>query len=122
MRYQFLLDTYATERLKVVSVWSFFHDADLEVRPHPTDARGRSFLEQMTHQCVSENNWLKNFFGIDVGAPPLPGEQTRRGFIERYWEDSGKRLEALQAKDNDYWEQEVMFFDAPRSQIGRAHV
>ena len=115
MRYQFLLDTYATERLKVVSVWSFFREADLPVRPHPTDPRGRTALEQMTHQCVSENNWFKNFFGVDVGAPPLPAEQSRRGFIERYWEDTGKRLEALQDKDDAFWEQEVMFFDAPRS-------
>lgn len=115
MRYQFLLDTYSTERLKVVSVWSFFHEADLAFRPHATDPRGRSVLEQMTHQCVSENNWFKNFFGVDVRAPPLPAEQTRRGFIERYWEDSGKRLDALRAKDDAYWEQEVTFFDAPRS-------
>ena len=47
MRYQFLIDTYQTERLKVLSVWSMFGDADLEVRPHPTDPRGRSVREQM---------------------------------------------------------------------------
>ena len=28
MRYQFLIETYATERLKVLSVWSMFHDGD----------------------------------------------------------------------------------------------
>ena len=115
MRYQFLLDTYATERLKVVSIWSFFRDADLPLRPHPTDPRGRTVLEQMIHQCLSEDNWFKEFFGIDVGAPPLPAQQSRRGFLERYWEDSGKRLEALRAKEDAFWEQEVMFFDAPRT-------
>ena len=26
MRYQFLIDTYETERLKVLSVWSMFDD------------------------------------------------------------------------------------------------
>ncbi len=29
MRYAFLVETYATERLKVLSVWSEFHDEDL---------------------------------------------------------------------------------------------
>jgi hypothetical protein len=33
MRYDFLVETYATERLKVVSTWSEFTDEDLVVRP-----------------------------------------------------------------------------------------
>ena len=115
MRYQFLLETYETERLKVVSAWSFFRDAELAVRPHPADTRGRSVLEQMIHQCVSEDNWFKNFFGIDVSAPPLPATEDRRGFITRYWEDSGRRLEALRRTDEAFWEQEVRFFEVPRS-------
>ncbi len=115
MRYRFLIDTYRTERLKVLSVWSMFDDTDLEVRPHPTDARGRSVREQMVHQCVSENLWFKGMLGIDVGAPPLPGEETRRGFIARYAEDSVKRLEALHAKPDDWWEAEASFFNQPRS-------
>ena len=115
MRYQFLIETYKTERFKVVSIWSFFRDAELSRRPHPTDTRGRSVLEQMTHQCISEDNWFKNFFGIDAEAPPLPHVHSRKGFIERYWEDSGRRLDALRTKDDAFWEQEVLFFDTPRS-------
>jgi uncharacterized damage-inducible protein DinB len=115
MRYQFLLETYETERLKVVSAWSFFRDAELAVRPHPSDPRGRSVLEQMVHQCVSEDNWFKTFFAIDVTASPLPGTQDRRGFIMRYWEDSGRRLAALRATGDTFWENEVLFFDVPRS-------
>ncbi len=34
MRYEFLVETYETERLKVVSVWTEFRDADLEFRPN----------------------------------------------------------------------------------------
>ena len=45
MRYEFLVDTYATERLKVVSVWSEFRDEELEFRPNPSDSRGRSLHE-----------------------------------------------------------------------------
>src|SRR5215470_724601 len=55
MIYDFLAETYATERIKVLSVWSEFHDSDLPFRPNASDARGRSGREQMIHQCVSED-------------------------------------------------------------------
>ena len=70
MRYEFLTDTYDTERIKVVSVWSEFTDEDLPVRPRPGDPRGRSVHEQMVHQCVSEDVWFRSMLGIEVGAPP----------------------------------------------------
>ena len=72
MRYDFLVETYATERIKVVSVWSEFRDDDLPVRPRRDDPRGRSVHEQMVHQCVSEDLWFRTMLGIDVEAPPLP--------------------------------------------------
>jgi hypothetical protein len=109
MRYAFLVETYATERIKVVSVWSEFTDQDLGVRPRSGDPMGRSVLEQMVHQCVSEDLWFRNMLGIDVGAPPLPKQETRTDSIERYVEDSGKRLATLQAKDESWWEEEVKF-------------
>jgi uncharacterized damage-inducible protein DinB len=115
MRYDFLVETYATERIKVVSVWSEFHDEDLPVRPNAKDPRGRSVHEQMVHQCVSENLWFKNMLGIDVGAPPLPSPETRLGFMQRYAEDSGKRLAELKSKDDAWFEGETMFFDVKRS-------
>jgi uncharacterized damage-inducible protein DinB len=116
MRYQFLLDTYETERLKVLSVWGMFRDEDLPFRPHPTDSRGRSLLEQMQHQCLSENAWFCNMLGIDVGAPPLRPEETRLGFVLQYGADSSKRLDVLKSKaDAAWWEEEVAFFDVKRS-------
>ena len=93
--YDFLVETYETERLKVLSVWSMFDDGDVEVRPHAEDRRGRTLHEQMVHQCVSENLWFKNMLGIDVDAPPLPEPETRLEFIRRYAEDSGRRLTAV---------------------------
>lgn len=115
MRYAFLVKTYATERLKVVSVWSEFRDEDLPVRPRGDDSRGRSVREQMVHQCVSEDLWFRNMLGIDVGAPPLPASETRLEFMKRYAEDSGKRLSALQARDESWWEADAKFFDVQRS-------
>ena len=115
MRYQFLIDTYETERLKTVSVWSMFEDDDLGVRPHSTDRRGRSVLEQMVHQCVSEDLSFRRILGVDVDAPPLPEEDTRLGFIQRYAEDSGKRLDALRVQNETWWEEPSAFFDVSRS-------
>ncbi|MGD9891316.1 MAG: DinB family protein [Dehalococcoidia bacterium] len=113
--YDFLVETYETERLKVLSVWSMFDDGDVEVRPHAKDRRGRTLHEQMVHQCVSENLWFKNMLGIDVGAPPLPEPETRLEFIRQYAEDSGRRLAALRSKDAGWWEETVSFFDVTRS-------
>jgi uncharacterized damage-inducible protein DinB len=115
MRYQFLADTYETELLKVASVWSMFQDDDLPFRPHPTDRRGRSVREQMVHQCMSEDGWFKNMLGIDVGAPPLPTPETRLEFIRRYAADAGRRLDALRARDDAWWEEDVPFFKVRRS-------
>ncbi|MEQ1883868.1 MAG: DinB family protein [Bryobacteraceae bacterium] len=115
MRYQFLVDTYETEILKVLSVWSMFRDADLPVRPHASDKRGRSVLEQMVHQCMSEDGWFRTMLGIDVGATPLPADETRAGFIERYRADATHRLAQLREKDDAWWEQEASFFGNPRS-------
>ena len=114
-RYQFLVDTYETERLKVLSVWSMFGDDELGVRPHPSDRRGRSVLEQMVHQCASEDLWFRGILGVDVAAPPLPEEETRMEFIERYATDSAKRFVELRGRDEDWWEETVAFFNVPRS-------
>jgi uncharacterized damage-inducible protein DinB len=115
MAYDFLVETYAAERVKVVSVWSEFHDADLPFRPSSSDSRGRSVREQMVHQCLSEDLWFRTMLAIDVAAPPLPELETRLDFIKRYAEDSGKRLGELQTKSSDWWEGDAKFFDVTKS-------
>lgn len=115
MKYDFLVETYETERIKVVSVWSEFTDEDLPVRPRQSDPRGRSVHEQMVHQCVSEDLWFRNMLGIDVGAPPLPQQETRLAFIKHYAADSGTRLAALREKGEPWWEEATQFFDVRRS-------
>jgi uncharacterized damage-inducible protein DinB len=117
MRYDFLIDTYDSERAKVLSVWSEFTDGDLPVRPKHDDPRGRSVHEQMVHQCVSEDTWFRNMLGIDVGAPPLPQPETRIEFIKRYAEDSARRLEMLRRTAEPWWEELTTFFDVRRSRV-----
>jgi len=115
MRYDFLIDSYDTERVKVLSVWSEFRDDDLAVRPKADDVRGRSVHEHMVHQCVSEDAWFRNMLGIDVGAPPLPEREARLEFIRRYAEDSGRRLERLRQTQEAWWEEQTAFFDVRRT-------
>jgi uncharacterized damage-inducible protein DinB len=115
MRYDFLIESYDTERLKVVSVWSEFADHDLPVRPNQNDSRGRSVHEHMVHQCVSEDIWFRTMLGIDVGAPPLPEPETRLQFIKQYAEASARRLQRLRHTDEHWWETAARFFDVQRS-------
>jgi uncharacterized damage-inducible protein DinB len=115
MTYDFFVETYDTERVKVLSTWSMFKDEDLPVRPHASDRRGRSVHEHMVHQCVSEDFWFRTMFDIEVGAPPLPTPETRIEFIKRYAEDSGKRLASLGHRDDRWWGENVTFFDVQRS-------
>jgi hypothetical protein len=77
MTYEFLVESYETERVKVLSVWSEFRDGDLPVRPRPNNPRGRSVHEHMVHQCVSEDAWFRTMLDIDVGASPLPQQECR---------------------------------------------
>lgn len=115
MRYDFLIETYDTERIKVISAWSMFTDIDLAVRPNASDRRGRSLHEHMVHQCVSEDTWFRTMLDIDVGAPPLPSEEARLEFMWRYEEDSQKRLAVLRTKGEGWWEGDTAFFDVRRS-------
>jgi len=115
MEYDFLVDTYETERLKTLSVWSMFTDSDLSIRPYPLQNKDRNPLEHMVHQCNGEDKWFSNMFGIDIGGAPLPENETRIEFIKRYAKDSGKRLRLLREKDKDWWEQGVTFFDTKRT-------
>jgi uncharacterized damage-inducible protein DinB len=114
-RYAFLADTYETEILKVLSAWSMFEDEDLPVRPHPTDRRGRSVLEHMVHQSLSENLWFESMLGISVTTNPLPESETRVAFIEAYARNARARLEQMRTKPDAWWEEAAAFFEVERT-------
>lgn len=111
-RYDFLLDTYDTERLKTLTVWSQVSDADFEFRAEP---RARTPREHMVHQCAGEDAWFRNLLGIDVGVPALPQEETRRAFLHAYAAASTARVERLQEKPEEWFAEGVRFFDVERS-------
>ena len=112
MRYSFLTETYSTEREKILGVWSMFRNEEMSWRPQ---ARARSVHEQMVHQCVSEDYWMKTFLGIDLGEPPLPVSETRLEFMKKYAAASAARLQKLEAMPESWYEENSSFFDAVRS-------
>ncbi len=110
--YSFLVESYDTERLKTLSVWSEFAEADLGFRPVQ---RARTPLEHMVHQCVSEDAWMRMLFGITVSQPALPTHEDRASFIRHYAAVSGERIAALRDKPAEWWAEETTFFTVPRS-------
>lgn len=111
-RYDFLAETYRTETLKTLSVWSQFGDSDMEFRPEP---RARTPHEHMVHQCVSEDNWMKNMLGIETNNPALPPFESKIEFIKWYAKLSQSRLGQLRAKSDDWFEEVTKFFETSRS-------
>lgn len=109
--YSFLLDTYETEILKIISVWSAFQPEDLKFRPA---AKSRTVAEQMEHQLKSESAWMRSMLEIDTGDP-VPAEPSRDSYISQYRNDAQQRLATLRSRPDAWWTEEVSFFDARRS-------
>ena len=110
-KYSFLLDTYETETMKIIGIWSAFPASAMDYRPHP---KSRSVIEQMEHQVQSEGRWMKTMLGIDTGDPN-PGARDRHGFIEKYKDDAERRLAILQGKSDEWWGETTNFFDVLRT-------
>jgi len=111
-RYDFLVETYGTERIKTLSVWSHFADDELTFRPEP---RARTPREHMVHQCAGEDLWMRAMLGIDLGEPPLPPEETRLAFLRRYASASERRHQHLAAEPDPWFEESTRFFDVDRT-------
>ncbi len=110
-RYDFLIETYRTERLKTLSVWSQVPDTRMSFRPE----RARTPHEHMVHQCVSEDTWMRTMLGIAVSRPAVPAEESRESFLEHYAAASAERLAQLESKPDTWFEEETQFFDVRRS-------
>jgi uncharacterized damage-inducible protein DinB len=114
--FQHLLDTYASETNKVVSVWRCFSDADLSFQPHP---RSQPVLEIFRHQLLSE----RRFFGEFLSAPEppaaevLPREISVDRFARRMAELAEPRLNFLSRQSQEWWLETVPFFDVTRRRI-----
>ena len=111
-RYEFLVETYRTERIKTLSACSQFNKSDLEFRPEP---RARTPHEHMIHQCISEDNWMKNVLGIDTKEDALASCESKLEFIKWYAKVSQLRLKQLRSKSDEWFEETTEFFEVSRS-------
>ena len=110
--FAFLVESYETEFFKTLAVWREFTDADLEHRVEP---RARTLHEQMVHQCVSEDTWMKTMLGLDAGLPTLPAEERCEAFIQHYAAAAQARLGLLKAKPEAWFAEDTTFFKETRS-------
>jgi len=114
--FQHVVDTYASETNKVVSVWREFSDDDLTFRPHP---RSTTVGDILKHQLLSE----RRFFGEFMGAPEpaaeavLPAAVTVVAFIKRFTELARARLPYLAVQSREWWLARVPFFEVERERI-----
>lgn len=111
-RYDFLCESYRTERLKTLGVWAQVPEQRMDWRAEP---RARTPHEHMVHQCVSEDGWMRTMLGITVSLPTLPQSEDRMAFLEHYAAASAERLAALERQSDPWFEGEVAFFDVRRS-------
>jgi uncharacterized damage-inducible protein DinB len=115
--FQHLLDTYASETSKVVSVWSQFVPEDMAFKPAD---RSATVLEIMKHQLLSERRFFAEFIGLGgepEAAALLPPELTPSAFCRRNEELCRPRLERMANRDEKWWLEVVPFFDVQRQRI-----
>lgn len=113
--FQHLLDTYASETNKVISVWHCFEPTDLDYRPHERSSTVRDILK---HQLLSE----RRFFGEFVGTPEPPASEVLPvleldACITRMAELARPRLHFFAGQTAKWWMEEVPFFGFPRERI-----
>ena len=115
--FQHLLDTYASETSKVVSIWRQFAPENMNFKPNE---KSSSVLEIMKHQLLSERRFFAEFIGL-AGEPEaaavLPGDLTPEAFRRRNEELCNARLERLAPCNEPWWLETVPFFDVRRQRI-----
>jgi uncharacterized damage-inducible protein DinB len=115
--FQHLLDTYASETNKVVSLWRQFGKEDMAFKPAD---KSSTVLEIMKHQLLSERRFFAEFIGLGgepEAAALLPHDLTPEGFWRRNQELCAPRLARMADRDQKFWLEIVPFFDVQRERI-----
>lgn len=113
---QHLLDIYASEINKVVSVWRAFDDSLLEYRPHP---RSMPVGEVFKHELLSGRRFFGGFLGLpepDAGAV-VPERITVDACAVRLVDLARARLPYLAEASPGWWQTRVPFFDVERARV-----
>jgi hypothetical protein len=115
--FQHLLDTYASETSKVISVWREFRPEDMQFR---AAERSSTVVDIMKHQLLSERRFFAEFIGLEGEPEPaavLPQDLSPTGFCHRNEELCRPRLGRLAGRDAPWWMEVVPFFDVRRQRI-----
>jgi uncharacterized damage-inducible protein DinB len=114
--FQHLLDTYASETNKVVSVWREFGDDDLTYRPHP---RSTTVGDILKHQLLSERRFFGEFIGVPEPAPAdvLPPALTLVAATDRFVQLARARLPFFAVQNREWWLVRKPFFEVERERI-----
>ena len=114
--FQHMLNTYASETNKVITIWREFTRDDMQYRPHP---RASSVEEIMKHQLLSERRFFGEFMGAPEPAPAviLPQGRSPEEYASRMYELAFPRLAFFAAQDEKWWLERVPFFDVVRERI-----
>jgi len=115
--FQHLLDTYASETSKVISVWREFSPADMAFKPAE---RSSSVADVMKHQLLSERRFFAEFIGLPGEPEPgavVPSDPTPAAFCGRNEELCKPRLERMAGRDQAWWLEVVPFFDVRRQRV-----
>jgi len=114
--FQHVLDTYASETNKVISVWQCLSAEDMAYKPH---SRSRPVLEIFKHQLLSERRFFGEFLGTPEPPPAevLPKGETPEDYSNRMRELAVPRLAFFARQDEAWWLEQVPFFDVVRQRI-----
>ena len=114
--FQHVLDTYASEINKLVSIWMVFEDGDLPFRPHP---KSSTVEEIMKHELLSQRRFFAEFLGAaePLAANVLPDPASVAAYWHRLRDLALPRLAFLANQKQDWWLEEAPFFDVSRERI-----
>lgn len=115
--FQHVIDTYASETSKVVSIWRQFHSDDMSYKPAELSS---TVLDIMKHQLLSERRFFAEFIELpdepEAGAA-LPSQLTPEAFWKRHRELCLPRLERMAICSDKWWLERRPFFDVERERI-----
>lgn len=114
--FQQALNTFASETNKVVSVWTAFEDKDLLFHPHPKSSTVEQLME---HKLLAHRRFFAKFLGTPEppGVDILPATASVSAYWQRLRNLALPRLAFFPNQEQDWWLQEVGFFDVHRERI-----
>jgi uncharacterized damage-inducible protein DinB len=115
--FQHVLQTYASETNKTVSMWRAIPIEMLDFKPHE---KTNSLRTIMIHQLLSERRFFAQFVGIDEPAVeqllPAGDEPNSQDYIDKYVWLAKRRLPQFAKGSAEWWLEARPFFGGLKRQ------